>query len=333
MLQLPGDIDKESKAKKGIIKLMLLHIRGDINNNSLLITDINLATPSKGMQLVLNQPHAARAGQFADLVQMTLDLAKQQDYTTIQSLQVSIWMMSKVLATHMPQGNFATEKVTSLELEANLIEPSPFLPQKYASLVECKRINEVKATTENVMDFSDSHKMKGMTATACIGMMTSMTDFFSLCINMNMIITAICSSEMPQLILRQILLNFVAIVNNPDWVHWYKSVGEMPLLHLFSYSFLEQIFNCFADFATNFGNGNVKSENFPIAELNTKALVCAVTVMKTFCDHINLHQATMTPIRVMPGVVAAYMVFPWNNAQACEPKKDNKSITLADGAS
>ncbi len=35
---------------------------------------------------------------------------------------------------------------------------------------------------ENVMDFLDSHKTKGKTAIACIGMMTSMTDFSSLCI-------------------------------------------------------------------------------------------------------------------------------------------------------
>ncbi len=41
----------------------------------------------------------------------------------------------------------------------------------------------------------------------------------------------------------------------------------------------------------------------------------------------------MTPITVMPGVIAAYTVSPWNSTQACEPKKDNKSITLADGAS
>jgi hypothetical protein len=75
------------------------------------------------------------------------------------------------------------------------------------------------------------------------------------------------------------------------------------------------------------------SKNRPIAELNTKELVHALTVMKTFCDQINLHQATMTPITVMPGAVAAYTVSPWTSAQACEPKKDNKSITLADGAS
>jgi hypothetical protein len=41
----------------------------------------------------------------------------------------------------------------------------------------------------------------------------------------------------------------------------------------------------------------------------------------------------MTTITVMPGVVAAYTVSPWISTQACEPKKDNKHITLADGAS
>jgi hypothetical protein len=133
------------------------------------------------------------------------------------------------------------------------------------------------------------------------------------------------------LILHQILLNFVAIGNNSDRVRWYESVGGMPLLHWCSYSFLEQIFNCFADFAMDFGNGNDMSENCPIAELNIKALVCALTVMKAFCDQINLHQATMTPILVMLGNVAAYMVSPWNSAQTCELKKDNKCITLADG--
>jgi hypothetical protein len=173
----------------------------------------------------------------------------------------------------MLQGNFVTEKVSSLEQEANLIKPSAFLPQKNASLVEHETNNEVKATMENLMDFSDSHKTKGKTVIACIGIMTSIANFLSLCINMNTIITAICSSDTPQLILHQILLNFVAIVNNLDWVRWYKSVGKMPLLHWYSYSFLEQFFNCFADFGTDFGNGNVMSENRPIAKLNTKALV------------------------------------------------------------
>jgi hypothetical protein len=109
------------------------------------------------------------------------------------------------------------------------------------------------------VDFADSHKTKGKTAIACIGTMHSMVDFSSLCINMDTIITTICFNDEPQPILCQILLNFVAIVNNPDWVRWSENVGSMPLLHWYCYSFLEQIFNCFADFAFGFGNGNIMS--------------------------------------------------------------------------
>jgi hypothetical protein len=112
------------------------------------------------------------------------------------------------------------------------------------------------------MDFANSHKTKGKTAIARIGTMHSMVDFSSLCINMDTIITAICSNDEPQPILRQILLNFVAIVNNPDWVHWSNNVGLMPLLHWYCYSFLEQIFNCFDNFATDFGNGNICRKPF-----------------------------------------------------------------------
>ncbi len=87
------------------------------------------------MQVVLNQPHAAQASQFADLVQMTLELARQQAFTSIQSTQISIQVMLKVLASHMLQGNFATEKVTGLEIKANSVEPSAFLPQRNKVLV------------------------------------------------------------------------------------------------------------------------------------------------------------------------------------------------------
>ncbi len=88
------------------------------------------------MQVVLNQHHAAQASKFADLVQMTLELARQQDFTSIRSTQILIRVMSKILASHMLQGNFATKKVTSLEIEANSVEPSAFLPQRKQVLVK-----------------------------------------------------------------------------------------------------------------------------------------------------------------------------------------------------
>jgi hypothetical protein len=77
------------------------------------------------------------------------------------------------------------------------------------------------------MDFTDSHKTKGESAISCIGTMTSMVNFSSLCINMNTNITAIYSSNKSQPILCQIFLNFVAIVNNSDWVRWYESVSSV----------------------------------------------------------------------------------------------------------
>jgi hypothetical protein len=68
MLHLPAKGDKESEAKKGIIKLMLFHIRGDIDIKATWVSNIIPAVPSKGMQVVLNQPCAAQASQFADLM-------------------------------------------------------------------------------------------------------------------------------------------------------------------------------------------------------------------------------------------------------------------------
>jgi hypothetical protein len=163
---------------------------------------------------------------------MTLELAKHQDFTNIQPTQMSIQVMSKILASHMLQGNFTSEKDASLENKANSVEPSVFLPQRNKVLVKRELLSKVKATSENVMDFANSHKTKGKTAIARIGTMHPMVDFSSLCINMDTIITAICSNDEPQLFLCQILLNFVAIVNNPDWVNWSDNIGSMPSILL-----------------------------------------------------------------------------------------------------
>jgi hypothetical protein len=62
---------------------MLFHIRLYINIKATLLSNIAPAVPSKGMQVFLNQPHSAQASQFADLVRMTLELAKHQDFTSI----------------------------------------------------------------------------------------------------------------------------------------------------------------------------------------------------------------------------------------------------------
>ncbi len=50
MLHLPANADKESEAKKGIVKLMLFHIHGDIDIEATLVSNITPAVPSKGMR-------------------------------------------------------------------------------------------------------------------------------------------------------------------------------------------------------------------------------------------------------------------------------------------
>ncbi len=45
MLHLPAEADKESEARKGILKLMLLHIRGDIEIEAPSVLNILPAAP------------------------------------------------------------------------------------------------------------------------------------------------------------------------------------------------------------------------------------------------------------------------------------------------
>jgi hypothetical protein len=50
-LHIPAKVNKESEAKKGIVKLMLLHIHGNIDIKATLVLNIISAAPSKGMQV------------------------------------------------------------------------------------------------------------------------------------------------------------------------------------------------------------------------------------------------------------------------------------------
>jgi hypothetical protein len=66
-LQLPADIEKEVVAKDGINKFKLFHICGTINPESTTFGTIANSTFSSGMEIVLGQPRASRAGVLSDL--------------------------------------------------------------------------------------------------------------------------------------------------------------------------------------------------------------------------------------------------------------------------
>ncbi len=78
-LQLPGDVKKEVVAKDGINRLKLFHICGMINPESTSFDTLSFALFSKGMYLVVNQPHAGRAGALSDLLRQSLAIAREED--------------------------------------------------------------------------------------------------------------------------------------------------------------------------------------------------------------------------------------------------------------
>jgi hypothetical protein len=150
----------------------------------------------------------------------------------IRSRLISIVFINKATALHLLQGNLATEGVTLLNNEANFINLSLFLPQQNTSMIKREHSNNFTACSENNMDIADAQKSKTNVAITRIGTMVDMTNFSSLFINCNTIISTILDSTGPQPIYCQILLKFVNLLKNPDFDTWYAATkGSMPSLH------------------------------------------------------------------------------------------------------
>jgi len=248
-LQFPADIEKEVVAKDGINKLKLFHICGMINPESTTFGTIAYSTFSQGMEIVISQPRASRAGALSDLCRQALKDARDSDIFSIRSKAVSLKHISKSMMTHILTGNFATEEAASLKNEAHAIDPSVFLPQKNTALVNREAGKDLHARSENAMDVLDSHKLKTATSIACIGTMQDGDDFTSLCVNSDTVMMGMFSTEGPEPLYRQFLLMFVKTVSSRDWADWFaKNGGNMPGLHWHLYIFLERIFNLLANF-------------------------------------------------------------------------------------
>jgi len=98
-LQLPADIEKEVIAKDGINKLKLFHICGMINPDSTTFGTIAYPTFSSGMEIVLGQPRASRAGALSDLQRQALKDDRDSDIYSIRSRTVSLRHISKAMTT------------------------------------------------------------------------------------------------------------------------------------------------------------------------------------------------------------------------------------------
>jgi hypothetical protein len=284
-LQLPSNVEKEAKAKKRITKLLLFYICGKLSDDPTSFGNLSYPKPVQGMRVVLDSARPAHATGFSDLIRNTCATAKELDLMNIRSRLISIVFINKATALHLLQGNLATEGVTSFNNKANSIDLSLFLPQQITSMINSEHSNNLTAHSENNMDIADAHKSKTNIAITRIGTMVDTTNFSSLCINCDTIISAMVGSTRPQPLHCQILLKFIQLLKNPDFDAWYAATkGSMPSLHWHVYSFLERIFNLFAKFAMDFGNINVMTGSRPLAELNTKPLVKALMVLKAFKD-------------------------------------------------
>ncbi len=150
------------------------------------------------MKIVLDLARPARATSFSDLIRNTCTTAKELDLMNIMSRLISMVFINKATALYLLQGNLATDGVTSLNNEANSIDLSLFLPQRNPSMIDRERSNDLTTRSENNMDIADAHKSKTNVTITRIGTIVDMTDFSSLCINCDTIISAIVDSLGPQ---------------------------------------------------------------------------------------------------------------------------------------
>jgi hypothetical protein len=99
-LQLPGDIEKEAEATKGMTKLLLLHICSVVSRNYDSFGDLSTAKPAQGMNVVLALPHAAQTNGFSDLIRDTCRLAREHNFMSLRSRLVFLVFFNKSAATH-----------------------------------------------------------------------------------------------------------------------------------------------------------------------------------------------------------------------------------------
>jgi hypothetical protein len=321
-LQLPSNAEKEAKVKKGITKLLLFHICGKLSDDPTSFGNLSYPKPVQGMRVVLDSAQSACTTGFSNLFQEHLcyskraGLDKYQNTLDLNCVHQQSYSPSPIATKSSNRRGHLVQQQSRLHQSA-----LPIPPPRNTSMINREHSNNLTARSENNMEIADAHKSKTNVVIIRIGTMVDMTNFSSLCINCNTIISAIIGGTRPQPLYCQILLKSVHLLNNPDFDAWYAATKEsMPSLHWHVYFFLERIFNLFTKFATDFGNVNVMTGLHPLAELNTKRLVKALTVLKAFKDQLTLAQSTNSPIPILAATVSKFSTrSPGNNSKVGTP--------------
>ncbi len=105
--QLPGNIEKEAEATKGITKLLLLHICSIASRNYDSFGNLASVRPAQGSNVILALPRSACSTPFSDLIRDTCRLAREHDFMSLSSRLVSLVFFNKSAATHILAQNRA----------------------------------------------------------------------------------------------------------------------------------------------------------------------------------------------------------------------------------
>ena len=106
-IQHPGELGQEAEAKKGVAKLMLLCLRGDVNVRLATVNNVTFAQPAAGMQVVMDNPPSGHAVALSDLLRQTLIVTRDLDPNDIRSQELSSTHVSKARVLHLLLGNLA----------------------------------------------------------------------------------------------------------------------------------------------------------------------------------------------------------------------------------
>ena len=113
-IQHPGKLEQEAKAKKGVAKLMLLCLLGDVDMRLATVNNVTFAQPTAGMQVVMDNPCSGRAVVLSDLLRQTFIVTRDIDPNNIRSQELSMTHVSKAMASHLLLGTWPQmESLTS----------------------------------------------------------------------------------------------------------------------------------------------------------------------------------------------------------------------------
>lgn len=123
-----GTFNIQHPVELGFAKIMLLRLCRIVEVKPALISNVTFTQPEAGMQVVMDNPRLGQAVALSSLLRQTFIITKDHNPNNVRSREISMIHVLKLMTSHLLLGNLATNGVTNIYNEANLVNPSVFLP-------------------------------------------------------------------------------------------------------------------------------------------------------------------------------------------------------------